>query len=130
METSNEDINDIKKELMLKLLNKILVNIGKEKIKDIAEFIDIERDEIIKDKNVKSLNSMQDELFKLFNKKKSGFYRKTDNIVLNCLRGLLKELDYDFIRKCKEKSKYINGKSYRRKHVYYSIKNKVTSDVV
>lgn len=129
MESNKEDIYDIKRELMLKLLNKILVNIGKEKIDDITEFIDIERDDIIKNKNIKSLNGMQDELFKVFNKKKSGFYRKSDNIVLNCLRGLSKELDYDFIRKCKEKSKYINGKSYRRKYVYYSIKNKVELDI-
>ncbi len=121
MKDNNKDTNDTKKKLMLKLLNKILANIGKEKITDITEFIDIDREDIIKEKNIKSLNEMQNDLFEVFNKSKSGFYRKTDNIVLNCLRGLLKELNYDFVRKCKEKSEYIDGKSYRRKHVYYSI---------
>jgi len=47
---------------------------------------------------------------------------KTDGIVVNCLRGMMKEIGYQFTYIQKEKSEYVNNKSFRRKHVFYSIK--------
>ena len=42
---------------------------------------------------------MEKKLFKLFDKKKCGYYSKTDNIVLNCLRGMCKEMGLNLVKK-------------------------------
>ena len=97
----------------LKFINKILVNLTKPEIDDLVKFIDIDREDIIKDVNKKSLVDMEKELFKQFDKKKCGYYRKTDALVLNCLRGMMKEIGYEMAKKQKDKSEFINDKSFR-----------------
>lgn len=116
------DKDSEKYKVALKLINKILVNLGNPEVDDLTKFINIDREDIIKEVNQKSLTDMEDELFPLFNKKNSGYYRKTDALVLNCLRGFMKEIGYDMVKKKKEKSETINGKSYKRSHYLYSIK--------
>lgn len=111
-----------KYKVLLKLLNKILKNIGKNEINDITKFINIDRDDIIKDVNKKALDDMQKELFKLYNKKNCGYYRKSDTIVLNCLRGIIKEAGYEFDYIQKEDYKIIDDKKYRKTFLLYSIK--------
>lgn len=111
-----------KYKVTLKLLNKILVNIGKEEIDDITKFKDIDREDIIKDVNVKSLCEMEKELFtEHYNKKKCGFYRATDLRALNCLRSIIKNAGFTFSSTKREKCEKINGKSYKRSHYFYSI---------
>jgi len=114
--------NDEKYKVILKLINKILVNINKEEIDDLTKFVNINREDIVKDINKQSLIEMESELFPLFNKMNSGYYRK-DSVafVLSCLRRLLKEIGYIFDFKQKDKSEIIDGKSFRRKHNFYSI---------
>ena len=111
-----------KYKIALKLLNKILINLGKEEIDDLTKFIDIDREDIIKDINVKALDELEGELFGYYNKSKCGYYRKTDALVLNCIRGMMKEAGFEFTAKKKEKNEKINGKSYKRSHFLYSIK--------
>ena len=130
MTTSEEKVDKIKIEkdsekykVTLKLLNKILVNIGKEEIDDITKFKDIDREDIIKDVNVKALCEMEKELFtEHYSKKKCGYYRKTNAMVLNCIRSMMKDAGFEFTKKKKEKNEKINGKSYKRSHFLYSIK--------
>lgn len=111
-----------KYKVILKLINKILTNIDKKEIDDLTKFMNIDREDIIKDINKQSLIDMESELFPLFNKKDSGYYRITGNgFVLNCLRGLLKETGYELLYAQKERSEIINGRSFRRKHFFYSI---------
>lgn len=117
-----EDKNSDKYKIALKLINKILVNLDKDMVDDLTKFVNIDRDCIIKDINKKSLEEMDKEIFALFNKKNCGYYRKTDSLVLNCLRGMMKEIGFELSYEKKEKSEYINNKSFRRKHVFYSIK--------
>ena len=129
-EMTDENNNvDIKKDkdsekykVALKLINKILVNIGNTEIDDLTDFVNVDREDIIKDINKESLIEMEADLFSLFNKKSSGYYRKTDALVLNCLRGLTKEMGYTFTKIKKEKCETIDGKSYKRTHYLYSIK--------
>jgi len=118
------DKNSDKYKVILKLVNKILTNLGKKEIADLTGFIDIDREDIIKDENNKTLVEMEKEIFKFFDKGKTGYYRKSDTLILNCLRGLLKDLGYKFKNKKKEKSTYIDGKSYKRTHMIYSIMEK------
>src|SRR5438477_7069284 len=88
--------NEIEKEkynIALEFINKILNNINKPKIKELTEFTNIDREDIIKEINIGTLKEMENEIFKFFNKKKCGYYRKTDALVLNCLRSMMKELE-------------------------------------
>jgi hypothetical protein len=111
-----------KYKIVLKLVNKILINIGKEEVDDLTKFVDIDREDIIKEVNKNALVGMEGELFPLFNKNKVGYYRTAGNsYVLNCLRGLLKDIGYEMNYKQKDKSEIMNGKSFRRKHFFYFI---------
>lgn len=116
-DTRNDKVIDKttdKYKLLLKFINSILINIGKSQVDDLTEFKDIDREDIIKDVNKQTLNAMEKELFKTFDKKKCGYYRKTDSIVLNCLRGMCKEVGLDLFNrklsrtlKCKVSSHYL-----------------------
>ena len=101
-----------KYQVLLKFVNKILLNIDEPKIDKLTDFKDIDREDIIKDVNKQALDDMQKELFAQFNKKNCGYYRKTPAIVLNCLRGMMKEIGLNMVKKQKEKCDIINGKSY------------------
>lgn len=116
------DKDSDKYKVLLKLVNKILTNLNKAEVDDLTKFIHINREDIIKDINKDSLVAMENELFPLFDKRKSGYYRKTDGLVINCLRGLLKEAGYEFRPYRKEKSVRINDKSYKQAYFVYSIK--------
>ena len=87
-QNKREDKDSNKYKIALQLINKILVNIGKEEIDDLTKFVNIDRDDIIKEVNKTSLEEMDKEIFVLFNKKKCGYYRKTNTLVLNSLRGI------------------------------------------
>ena len=115
------DKNSDKYKVALKFINQILTNLGKEQVDDLTKFVDIDREDIIKDVNKKSLDGMAKELFKHFDKNKSGYYRKTNAIVLNCLRNMMKELGYSLVKKQKGISTKIDGKTYERSHMIYSI---------
>lgn len=111
-----------KYKIALKLINHILTNIGKDEVDDLTKFKDIDREDIIKEVNKESLVAMEGELFPLFNKNKVGYYRVGGNsYVLNCLRGLVKDIGYEMNYKQKDKSEIMNGKSFRRKHFFYYI---------
>ena len=83
-----------KYKMALKLINKILTNISKDEIDDLTKFVNIDREEIIKDVNKKSFEEMEDELFKYFDKVKSGWYRRktTKNYILTFLRYMCNDI--------------------------------------
>lgn len=121
----NDDIPDIivdKTTEKYKIFLKFISEITNKTLKDVTEFIEIDREDIIKDDNKEKLNKREKELFKHFNKVKCGYYRKTDNIVLNCLRGMCKELGLNLVMIKKNKYDTFNGKVYKRSGYYYSIK--------
>lgn len=109
------DKTSIKYKLLLKFVNAILNNLNKKKIDDLTKFKNIDRINIIKEENKKLLDNMSGELFKHFNKKKCGYYRKTSNIVLNCLRGMCKEIGLIL---CRIKTFDVNNSYYKTAYVY------------
>ena len=115
------DKNDPKYVIALQFLNHILTNNNKSQINDILDFKDITRQEILKQENLDKLNEMENEMYKYFDKMKCGYYRKTDNYVINFFRGMLKEMGYKGIRQEKDKHVNINGENYRKKFVYFHI---------
>ena len=62
-----------------------------------------------------------EKLYKHFDKMKCGYYRKTDNYVINFFRGMLKEMGYKAIHIEKDKTVTIDGENYRKKIIYYHI---------
>ena len=114
--------DDEKYKVALKLVNKILVNIGKEEIDDLVKFVEIDREDIIKEVNKEVLVGMEKELFPLFNKNKCNYYRKTDALILNCLRGVIKQTGLTLTNTKKDITTTINGQNYRKTHMIYSIK--------
>ena len=115
------DKNDPKYVIALQFLNHILTNNNKSQITDILDFKDITRQEILKQENLDKLNEMEPELYKNFDKMKCGYYRKTDNYVINFFRGMLKEMGYKAIHIEKDKTVTIDGENYRKKIIYYHI---------
>ena len=111
-----------KYKMTMKLVNKILENLNKDQIDDLTKFKDIDRLDILKDENKKSFMDMESEIFKLFDKRRCGYYQKSDIKILNCLRAMLKDMGYGFEHTKKEIYEKINGENYRKSHMFYSIK--------
>ena len=115
------DKADAKYILALQFLNHILTNNNKPQIQDILDFKDMTRQEILKQENLNKLNEMETEIYKHFDKDKCGFYRKTDNYVINFFRQMLKELGYKAVVEKKDRTIKIEGQSYRQKLMIYHI---------
>lgn len=115
------DKSDEKYKLALKFINNILVNAQKSEINDILEFKDINRQQIVTQQNLDMLTNMESEIYKLFDKVKCGFYRKSDNYVINCLRGMIKQIGYKIIVLKKDNRVTIDGVNYRKTFLYYHI---------
>ena len=115
------DKNNPKYVLALQFINNILTNNNKPQIQDILEFKNVTRQEILKQENLNKLNEMETELYKHFDKIKCGYYRKTNNYVINFFRGMLKEIGYKAIHIEKDKTVTIDGENYRKKIIYYHI---------
>lgn len=105
----------------LQFLNHILSNNNKPQIQDILDFKDITRQEILKQENLNKLNEMETEIYKHFDKVKCGFYRKTDNYVINFVRGMIKELGYSPVVVKKDNRVTIDNVNYRKTFLYYHI---------
>lgn len=115
--------DDPKYIILLKLLNTILVNINKLQITEITDFVDICRYDIIKPINKTSLEAMEHEIFPIYNKKNCSYYRKNANgFVLNCLRGMIKEINYEISFKSKDIYVNIDGTNFRKTDTIYTIK--------
>ena len=115
------DKNDPKYVIALQFLNHILTNNNKPNINDILDFKDITRQEILKQENLNKLNEMEPELYKHFDKDKCGYYRKTDNYVINFFRQMLKEIGYKANMQKKDRTVNIDGINYRKKFMIYHI---------
>ena len=99
-----------------------MVNLKKDEIDDLTKFVNIDREDIIKEENKKVLIEMEKDLFQHFNKKNCGYYSKSDNRILVCIRGMTKDMGFSFKPVKKDVSETINGKSLKRTHYFYSIK--------
>ena len=118
---NNIDKTTNKYKILLKYVNGILKNIDKDGIDDLTKFKDIDRLDIIRKENIQLLDKLAPKLFKYFNKDKCGYYRKTKNLSLNCLRGMCKEIGLELVNRKKDITEGLNGKRYKYTHTFYSI---------
>lgn len=93
-----EDKSSDKYKVSLKLINKILVNIGKDEIDDLTKFTDIDRVDIIKEVNMNMLTEMENELFQYFDKECLAWYRRktVKYYILTFLRCMCIDLGFKF----------------------------------
>lgn len=89
----------------LKLINKILVNIGKEPIDDLMDFKMIDREDLAKPENLKIIEEMEEEIFKVFNKKTCDWLKrnKINEYQFTILKVILSELNLKFSKSYKQK---------------------------
>jgi len=113
-----------KYKVALKLVNKILVNLGKDEIDDLTKFVDVDREDIIKDVNKKSFEEMEIILFKHFDKAKCGWYKrkKVKNYILTFLRYMCDLIGYEFSYIQRDITTEVDSKKYRKTCMFYSIK--------
>lgn len=114
-----EDVNHkIKKIIILKILNSILEVSNLQKINRLEDFIDVDKDVIMKEDTKQILIDTDNDVSKYFNKSQIGYYRKTAPAYqLNIIRGLVNSVGYKMDRNCK--TKMTNGE--KTNEVTYSI---------
>lgn len=118
---NKNDNNDAKYKVLLNLINKILVTMGREQIDDLKNFKSIKRSDIIELQDANNLLGMNKELFKYFNEDESLWhmrYDKKDYIV-----SFLKYACQDIGFKLASIQKTISLKSKITKVTYYAISN-------
>jgi hypothetical protein len=112
------DTTTEKYKVLLKFINKILANLKCNLIKNLREFKNIDRLEIIKKENVESFTLMATDLYLHFNKDTCGYYKKdSPNIVILAVRGMCKELGLLF----SSEKKNIQVNTIQKTHMMYSI---------
>lgn len=125
---SNDDsLVEEKNTLILKYVNGLLKNAGKDEIYDLTEFRNIDRSDIVLEGNVKYLEAMSKELFKLFDKSKCRYYPKTaKSRPLNVLRGMIKDTKtYRLVALNTEVYEIINKCQTRRAVMLYTIQKNI-----
>lgn len=116
---NDEDVNDEKYQMVLKFVNGLLKNSGKEPIAKLTDFVDIDRLDIVTDENKEYIEEIADELFEHFDRKACRYYpRNSKSRPLNILRGIVDDTGYNLIAARKE---VYEGK-YRRSAMIYTIK--------
>lgn len=121
--TKKSSNTDIKYVIILKLINKILTNIGKPNVNKLEDFKMIDREDIIREINELSLNDMEKEIYKHFDKAECGWYRRkmTKAYILTFLRYACDKIGYKFTYCQKEITTEVNNRNLRQTHIFYYI---------
>lgn len=110
----------------LKLVNKLLTNMGKDNIDALEDFKDIDRDQIDTLQNKDTIEAMENEIYKVFDKTKCGYYdkKRVSAYPMRLLRGVASQLDIEFSYRKNEEYISLNNKRYHRTQLLYSfVKN-------
>lgn len=103
----------------LKFVNNILVNSELEKITDLTNFVDVDRQLIIAKKNEDMLNSMLDEIYYYFGKRECQFGQKdkTKHYIVTILKNMCKQLTLSL----NKKSKNVQKDGFVKSYILYTI---------
>lgn len=114
-----------KYKMLLKLVNKILISIGKEEIDDLLLFKNIKREILISDTIKQIYSEMEKEIFTVFNKKECGWYLRNSvkYYILSLLRHAAKQVDLEF--KFKNQCTHKNMISTHTTLYYFSMQNNI-----
>lgn len=114
----------LKKEVLIKLLNRVLIEMKKDEITDIIAFEKIDREKLLIVDTLKILNDMEEEIFKVFNKYTCRWYRRSaaKQYFLVFIKNACSDIGYKLTSTQRDVSEIVNNKSFRRTHIFYSIK--------
>lgn len=103
------DKSSDKYKIALKLINKLLENMGKQQIDDLKKFKNINKNDIITEINKKTFNDLEEEIFMQFDKTRCGWYRRNtiNNYLLSFLRCMCLDVGLKLVHVNKEKN--VNG---------------------
>ena len=104
--------------LLLGFVNKILVNMGKEKVGNLTDFKNIDRLDIVKEINEQALHKDIIKLKKVFPNLKHIYKIDSPNNVINCIRSMCKDVGLSTDRTRKS----ISNNGYHRTAYIYTIK--------
>ena len=108
-----------RKEILLIILNKILLNCNKPIITNITDFA-IEREDLIK--NEKLIESNYEIIFEHYDKDLSHYRRASaKNYIVILLRNLCKQIGLKMVKKMKDKGISVGNDKYRKKVTTYKI---------
>lgn len=87
-----------KRNVLLKLLNGILKNIGKNEITSVFDFKQINRDDLISEENEKLYKDMQEEIYEYYGKYNMKYNQKdkVKNYLLILLKAMCNDLKIEF----------------------------------
>lgn len=111
-------------QIVLELVNRFLINMGKDMIQDLKEFKNIERQELLIPTNKEALLELGPKIFakNMFDKWECGYTRQdAKSFELNVLRQLVIKLGLQFDYVKKPKYEKINGRTYKRSGYFYTI---------
>lgn len=128
IDTTNNDIriDDNKYQTLLNLINMILKNIDHPTIEKLTDFIDIDRDCIIKDENKKLIFDNEKDFFPPFDKTKFAWSRRncTRHYILTFIKYACNELGLNFKSQKQRKMIVHEGVKYHKFIMTYSITSK------
>lgn len=103
----------------LKFVNNILTNSELEKITDLTNFVDVDRQLIIAQKNEGMLNLMLDEIYYYFGKRECQFGQKgkTKHYIVTILKNMCKQLTLSL----NKKSKNVQKDGFVKSYILYTI---------
>jgi hypothetical protein len=112
---------DKKKEILLLMLNKILENSQKPKIREITDFW-MERDELISEGNESIMVENYDYIFSCYTKDLSHYRRASaKQYIVILLKNMCKQSGFNLIKKMKDKGVTVGNDKYRKKVTTYKI---------
>lgn len=84
--------------VLLKLLNRILVNIGRQEINDIIEFKNVDRKDLLKEENNKIIEEMEEEIHKYYCKYnlKYGHKSQIKHYILTLIKAMCEDIYFQF----------------------------------
>lgn len=105
----------------LKFVNNILTNSNLEKITELTNFIDVDRQLIIAQKNEDMLSSMLSEIYHYFGKRECQYGQKdkTKHYIVTILKNMCKQLTLSL----NKKSKNIQREGFVKSYILYTISN-------
>lgn len=109
--------------IALKVVNKMLDNMGKEQIDDLLDFKMVNRRDIIKPENKLVIENMEKEIFEVFDKKNCKYYKRNEiqTYPITFLRCLLTDVGFKLISGYNEPYLKIDGLNARFKNTLYTI---------
>jgi hypothetical protein len=118
-----KDMTMCKYAILLKFLNKLMVNMGKEQITDAVNFKHIKREELLIEKNEEVYTEMKDEIHNYFGKYNLKYTQKKiiKHYILTVLKSMCAELFLNLESKVVRKRVGKTGMTYM---VYY-----ITADI-